>query len=113
MAQGSKKEQRQWWLYNRFRYFKSKYRAGGISSTDRIYMRGNAAGATIKVSTVADCYITFQLGSDANVEESLDTQRILTENGELELTLPQVSVTNAVINIYPASAIKSVTGLNE
>lgn len=32
MLQGSKKEQRKWWLYNRFRYLDSKYDTGNASS---------------------------------------------------------------------------------
>lgn len=111
MAQGSKREQRQWWLYNRFRYILSKYRAGGISSTDNINIRANASG-TIKVSTIADCYITFQLGSDAGVIDSLDTKRVLTSEGEITLTLPSITANNSVINIYPASAIRSISGLS-
>ena len=111
MAQGSKREQRQWWLYNRFRYFKSKYRAGGISSTDNINIRANASG-TITVSTIADCYVTFQLGSDSGVIDSLDTKRVLTSGGEIVLTLPNITANNSVINIYPASAIRSISGLS-
>lgn len=111
MAQGSKREQRQWWLYNRFRYFNSKYRSGGISSTDNINIRANAAGE-IEVSTIADCYVTFQLGSDDGVIESLDTQRALVSDGAVKLKLPEITANNSVINIYPASAIRSITGLS-
>lgn len=110
MAQGSKREQRQWWLYNRFRYFISKYRAAGISSNDAITIRANSTG-TIKISTVADCYITFQLGSDSTAEDSLDTQRVYAIDGETTFSLPQITANNSVVVIYPASAIKSISGL--
>ena len=38
MAQGSKAEQRKWWMYNRFRYMDSKYNAGDAQS-DVIQLR--------------------------------------------------------------------------
>lgn len=41
MLQGSKEEQRKWWLYNRFRYIDSKYNAGDALS-DVITVRGYA-----------------------------------------------------------------------
>ena len=52
MMQGSKAEQRKWWLYNRFRYIDSKYNAGDALS-DLIQLRGYAK-ADITVIPYAD-----------------------------------------------------------
>lgn len=54
MLQGSKEEQRKWWLYNRFRYLDSKYNAGDALS-DVIQLRGYAK-ADITVTPYADIY---------------------------------------------------------
>ena len=63
MLQGSKAEQRKWWLYNRFRYIDSKYNAGDALSSYialRAYARGNAG---ITVTPYADIYPTIKFGS--------------------------------------------------
>ena len=52
MLQGSKKEQRKWWLYNRFKYMDSKYNAGDALS-DVIQVRGYAK-SDILVTPYAD-----------------------------------------------------------
>ena len=61
MAQGSKAEQRKWWLYNRFRYIDSKYNAGD-ALTDVITLRAYARG-DITVTPYADIYPTIKYGS--------------------------------------------------
>lgn len=63
MLQGSKAEQRKWWLYNRFRYLDSKYNAGD-ALTDVVTLRGYAKD---------DIILTFY--------DLLDTMRGLDENG--------------------------------
>ena len=54
MVQGSKEEQRKWWLYNRFRYMDSKYNAGD-AETDIIFMRNYSSG-DITITPYADIY---------------------------------------------------------
>ena len=61
MMQGSKEEQRKWWLYNRFRYMDSKWNAGD-ALTDVIQIRGYAK-ANITVTPYADIYTTVKYGS--------------------------------------------------
>jgi len=56
MAQGSKEEQRKWWLWNRFRYLDSKYRTGDAKGENimlRAYQRAN-----LTVTPYINCYIT-------------------------------------------------------
>ena len=61
MLQGSKAEQRKWWLWNRFKYIDSKYNAGD-SLTDVITLRGYAK-SNITVTPYADIYATVKYGS--------------------------------------------------
>lgn len=61
MLQGSKAEQRKWWLYNRFRYLDSKYNAGD-ALTDVVQFRSYAKG-NITVTPYADIYASVKYGS--------------------------------------------------
>lgn len=62
MVQGSKEEQRKWWLYNRFRYLDSKYSAGD-SENDGIFIR-NYSWGDITVTPYADIYATVDFDSN-------------------------------------------------
>lgn len=62
MLQGSKEEQRKWWLYNRFKYLDSKYNAGDALQ-DVIQLRGYAK-ADITVTPYADIYASVKYGSN-------------------------------------------------
>lgn len=56
MAQGSKEQQRKWWLYNRFRYLDSKYLTGdakGQTIMIRAYQRDN-----LHITPYINSYIT-------------------------------------------------------
>ena len=66
MLQGSKSEQRKWWLYNRFKYIDSKYNAGE-SLTDVITLRGYAK-SNITITPYADVYATVKFGSYLTTE---------------------------------------------
>ena len=61
MLQGSKAEQRKWWLRNRFRYMDSKWNAGDALS-DIITLRGYAK-ANITLTPYADIYPSIKFGS--------------------------------------------------
>jgi hypothetical protein len=63
MLQGSKKEQRKWWLSNRFRYMDSKYLTGDAASKTIDLRLFNSGDLTIK--TAIDMYsaVRFGLGS--------------------------------------------------
>ena len=56
MAQGSKAEQRRWWLNNRFKYIDSKYLTGDAKNKTimlRAYSRSN-----FELTPFINCYVT-------------------------------------------------------
>lgn len=61
MMQGSKAEQRKWWLANRFKYMDSKWNAGD-ALREVIQLRGYAK-ADITVTPYTDIYPTIKYGS--------------------------------------------------
>lgn len=99
MLQGSKEEQRKWWLYNRFRYIDSKYNAGD-ALTDIIQLRGYAK-ANITVTPYADIYPAVKYGSYL---VSARGQR----NVPMTLTNPLDNVNDTEIYIYSCSQLSSV-----
>lgn len=103
MAQGSKEEQRKWWLYNRFRYIDSKYNAGD-ALTDVITVRGYAK-ANITVTPYADIYASIKYGSYL-------VQTRAARNQAYELVCPLDNVNDTEIYIYSASQLKSVGDLS-
>ena len=60
MLQGSKAEQRKWWLYNRFRYMDSKFNTGDASAKT-INMRLFNSG-TLSITPVIDMYAAVSFG---------------------------------------------------
>lgn len=103
MMQGSKKEQRKWWLYNRFRYMDSKYNAGDAVS-DVIQLRGYAK-ADITVTPYADVYPTVKYGS-----------YLVSQRGHrgvaTTLVNPLDNVNDTEIYIYSASQLANVGDLS-
>ena len=99
MLQGSKSEQRKWWLYNRFRYIDSKYNAGDALS-DFITLRGYAKD-DITIEPYADIYATIKYGS------YLEQTRAL-RGSTYTLECPLSNVNDTEIYIYSASQIKSI-----
>ena len=99
MLQGSKAEQRKWWLYNRFRYLDSKYNAGD-ALTDVITLRGYALG-NITVTPYADIYPTIKYGSYL-------VQTRGTRGQAYTLINPLDAVNDTEIYIYSASQLASV-----
>lgn len=111
MLQGSKAEQRKWWLYNRFRYMDSKYNAGDALS-DYIQIRGyakpavNAQGKSgMTIVPYADIYTAVKYGSYL-------VQSRATRNTESFLECPLDSVNDTEIYIYSASQLASVGDLS-
>lgn len=103
MLQGSKEEQRKWWLYNRFRYMDSKWNAGD-ALTDVIQIRGYAK-ADITVTPYADIYPTIKYGSylvQARGQHGVPST----------LACPLDNVNDTEIYIYSASQIASVGDLS-
>ena len=99
MLQGSKAQQRKWWLYNRFRYLDSKYNAGD-ALTDVITLRGYALG-NITVTPYADIYPTIKYGSYL-------VQTRGTRGQAYTLINPLDAVNDTEIYIYSASQLASV-----
>ena len=103
MMQGSKAEQRKWWLYNRFRYMDSKWNAGD-ALVDVIQLRGYAK-TDITVTPYADIYPTIKYGS------YLVSQRG-THGTPATLVCPLDNVNDTEIYIYSAPQLQSVGDLS-
>jgi len=103
MLQGSKAEQRKWWLFNRFRYMDSKWNAGDALS-EVIQLRGYAK-ADITVTPYADIYPTVKYAS-----------YLVSERGQhgvpTTLACPLDNVNDTEIYIYSASQIASAGDLS-
>ena len=103
MLQGSKAEQRKWWLYNRFRYIDSKYNAGD-ALTDFITLRGYSKG-NIVVTPYADIYATVKYGSYLVQERAL-------RGSSYTLECPVDDLDDTEIYIYSASQIANLGDLS-
>ena len=99
MLQGSKAEQRKWWLYNRFRYLDSKYVAGD-SLSDIITLRGYAK-ANITVTPYADIYASVKYGSYL-------VQKRANRNVQYTLECPLDNVNDTEIYVYNCSQISEI-----
>lgn len=103
MLQGSKAEQRKWWLYNRFKYIDSKYNAGD-SLTDVITLRGYAK-SNITITPYADVYATVKYGSYL-------VQTRAARNTAYTMVCPLDNVNDTEIYIYSASQLADVGDLS-
>lgn len=103
MLQGSKTEQRKWWLYNRFRYIDSKYNAGD-SLTDVITLRGYAK-SNVVITPYADVYASCKYGSYL-------VQSRAARNHPTILVCPLDNVNDTEIYIYSASQLAQVGDLS-
>lgn len=104
MLQGSKAEQRKWWLYNRFKYLDSKYVAGD-SRTQVITLRGYAVG-NITVTPYADIYTVV------NWANSYQTRQRVFKGDSYTHVCPLSQLNDTEIYIYTAPQIKSVGDLS-
>jgi hypothetical protein len=103
MLQGSKSEQRKWWMYNRFRYIDSKYNAGD-SLKDFITLRGYAK-SDITITPFADIYSAIKYGS------YLVQNRALRGN-DYTLACPLDTLNDTEIYIYSASQLADIGDLS-
>ena len=103
MLQGSKEEQRKWWLYNRFRYMDAKYIAGD-AKTDFITLRGYEK-SDITITPYADIYGTIQYGSYWVQERAL-------RGSSYTLECPMDTLNDTEIYIYSASQLKDIGDLS-
>ena len=99
MLQGSKAEQRKWWLYNRFRYMDSKWNAGD-ALTDYIQLRGYAKG-NITITPYADIYPSIKYGSYLVQTRGVRDQAYT-------IVCPLDTLNDTEIYIYSASALASI-----
>ena len=103
MMQGSKEEQRKWWLSNRFRYMDSKWNAGDALS-QVIQLRGYAK-ANITITPYADIYATVKYASYL-------VQQRATHDVPVTLVCPLDTVNDSEIYIYSAPQISSIGDLS-
>ena len=103
MAQGAKELQRDWWLFNRFRYMDAKYDTGDVAD-DFILMRIYAEGE-LDLVPYADTYLRSKMGSF--VDEVRATRGV-------HYTLPcRADAANDLeTTIYPASLISEIADLS-
>ena len=103
MLQGSKAEQRKWWLYNRYRYIDSKYNAGDALA-DFIMIRAYAKD-DITVTPYADIYATIKYGSYTVRKRAL-------RGNSYTLDCPLDTFNDTECYIYSSSQLKSVGDLS-
>ena len=103
MLQGSKAEQRKWWLYNRFRYIDSKYNAGD-ALTDVITIRGYAK-ANVVITPYADIYAAVKYGSYL-------VQTRASRNTPYTMICPLDTLDDTEVYIYSASQLADVGDLS-
>lgn len=101
--QGSKTEQRKWWLYNRFKYLDSKYNAGDAMS-DYVAFRGYAK-SNITITPYADVYASAKYGSYL-------VQTRAERNKSYTLICPLDNVNDTEIAIYSVSQLSSIGDLS-
>lgn len=104
MLQGNKASQRDWWLFNRFRYLDSKYRCGDAQS-NFITLRCYAVG-DITLTPYADIYARVRFGS----YDTPETRAVRNQNYVMECGLDQMNDTETYI--YSADRISSVGDLS-
>ena len=103
MLQGSKEEQRKWWLYNRFRYLDAKYNAGDAQK-DFITLRGYEK-SDITIEPYADIYATILYGSYLVQERAL-------RGDTYTLDCPLDTLNDTEIYVYSASQLRSIGDLS-
>jgi len=107
MLQGSKKRQREWWLYNRFQYMDSKYQTGDAINTYTNVVSFRAYNkANISIKPYIDLYVTARYGNTAAVSKR--TKRL--ETAVLEC--PIDTLNNTEVAIFSASQIAEIGDLS-
>ena len=103
MLQGSKAEQRKWWLYNRFRYLDSKYEAGD-SLTDYVRLRTYGV-ADLTLTPYADIYAAAKFDSVVVKERAMRGSSTTLEN-------PLEAANDTVVAVYSASQLSDMGDLS-
>lgn len=106
MLQGSKAEQRKWWLYNRFQYMDSKYLAGDSQKTENTITLRGYAKSNITVTPYADIYASVKFGS------YLISKRALRADGSQTFEYPMDVAKETETYIYSATQIADIGDLS-
>lgn len=111
MLQGTKEQQRKWWLYNRFKYIDSKYN-GGEAVKDfiqfRAYVDIGEEKPNIEIIPYANIYATASFGNGAQYVVS---ERVKDRNTKVVLKNPfglADDENDQETYIYSASQLKSI-----
>lgn len=104
MCQGSKEEQRKYWLYNRFKYLDSKYNAGSSLNT-YINFRAYAWG-DFTITPYADIYIRVKSGSMATAGVRAERNKPYT------ISVIRDTANDTETMIYSADQLKDVGDLS-
>ena len=111
MLQGTKEQQRKWWLYNRFKYIDSKYNAGEAKSDFiqfRAYVDVNEEKPDLVITPYANIYATASFGNGAEYTVS---KRVLNRGEAITLENPfglADDENDQETYIYSASQLKSI-----
>lgn len=120
MAQGSKSEQRKWWLYNRFKYLDSKYRTGDAQGQYimlRAYQRDD-----LHLTPYINCYVTAAF--DQQVDDLMVTKKA-EKDTEITIVPPDIwdpatksdegsegGGSDSVVTIFSADLLRDVGDLS-
>lgn len=105
MLQGSKAEQRKWWLFNRFRYLDSKYNAGD-ALTEVITVRAYAK-ADVSVTPYASIYASVMFGEGGTL-----LQERAARNETVTFQCPMDNLNDTAVYFYSADQLSSVGDLS-
>lgn len=103
MLQGSKASQREWWLYNGFRYRDSKYQTG-LANSNYIYLRGYQV-ADITVTPYSHVWTRIKYGSYTVTARGK-------RNVPQTLVNPLDAMSDTEVYIYSADRLASVGDLS-
>ena len=106
MLQGNKRTQRDFWLYNAFKYRDSKYSTGDATEKN-ILLRLNNKG-TFKITPYSDIYARVKFGN------ALDIKKRAKKNELIQFPTDGISsVYDLETNIYSADRISSIGDLSD
>ena len=106
MLQGSKAEQRKWWLYNRFQYMDSKYLAGDAQITENTITIRGYNKSNITITPYADIYANVKFAS------YLISKRALRSDGAQTFEYPMAMAQETETYIYSANQIADIGDLS-
>lgn len=111
-CQGSREENRKWWLWNRFKYMDSKYNAGTFRenyATMRLYSPADAAVATngdFTLTPAVNTYVSVKWGS------YILSKRCF-KNTPVVFSAPEIVFNDTETIIYGADALSSLGDLHD